>query len=673
MQISRTCRLWRVIFIIPLVSVCPTIFAASNNSWTNPASGLWSVASNWSSNRPPDSTFSVITISNANSKAVTIDATTAAANLSIQKLTLSAPTGTTNMLQLLDLTTNNPLRLSSTLMVDRQSILVVSNSGVVINGFSGGILDCRQGSVVVNQGLLDCSTTTSLKVGSTAPGPGQLIVNEGTVAAAQLQVASGSGSQGLLTLSNSLLTASSLVSIGDGLNSTGAVVLEGGKFDATNDMTRVGNLGTGQMNISNGTARMAFLSVGDNFGGTGTVSVTGGELQILPRTDLDYFRIGNSGFGRFNLGGGVALVGSELHLGDNVDPFSGLMGTGVVSVTAGTLIATNYISAIGRYAVGWMTLSGGVTLLTNTSVGRHDGAIGTLLVQSNAVLTLIGDLSIGRFSNSVGHAEIDGGSVSLPGDSIWVGREGTGDLTIAGGTIQARSLYVGASDDTTNTPSGSLLLSGGTTLLSSSFIVGTSQLSTGQVVVAGGVLAVTNSTGTGTLNVQNGGMSINAGNVTADALLLTNSSGQLTFTSGMLGLKSAVVANGQPFVVGDGTNPATLDLLGGTLSFADGLVISSNASLTGCGTIVGNIVNNGTIATNCGSGVRITGIYKNGSTTEITFTTLNGANHLLQYNPGLQPADWVSIPPAVVGNGTVMTNFDSTATAPARFYRIQVQ
>ena len=37
---------------------------------------------------------------------------------------------------------------------------------------------------------------------------------------------------------------------------------------------------------------------------------------------------------------------------------------------------------------------------------------------------------------------------------------------------------------------------------------------------------------------------------------------------------------------------------GGTYVFADGLVISSNAKLTGCGTIIGTIVNNGTIATN---------------------------------------------------------------------------
>jgi hypothetical protein len=55
--------------------------------------------------------------------------------------------------------------------------------------------------------------------------------------------------------------------------------------------------------------------------------------------------------------------------------------------------------------------------------------------------------------------------------------------------------------------------------------------------------------------------------------------------------------------VGDGVRAATLELLGGTHLFANGLVISSNATLTGCGAVVGTITSFGTVATNCGSSV----------------------------------------------------------------------
>src|SRR5437660_2334238 len=81
-------------------------FAATTNRWISSGDGLWSTGSNWSSNRPPGSTFAYILITNANSKAVTIDATTPLTNLTIQRLTISAPSGSTNTLALANVGTN---------------------------------------------------------------------------------------------------------------------------------------------------------------------------------------------------------------------------------------------------------------------------------------------------------------------------------------------------------------------------------------------------------------------------------------------------------------------------------------------------------------------------------------------------------------------------------------
>src|SRR5439155_24151276 len=65
------------------------------------------------------------------------------------------------------------------------------------------------------------------------------------------------------------------------------------------------------------------------------------------------------------------------------------------------------------------------------------------------------------------------------------------------------------------------------------------------------------------------------------------------FTSGALRTRSTTNSNGSPLVIGDGGSPATFQLLGnGTHDFrgASGLTISSNAVLTGNGTLLGSVV-----------------------------------------------------------------------------------
>src|SRR5439155_512205 len=144
--------------------------------------------------------------------------------------------------------------------------------------------------------------------------------------------------------------------------------------------------------------------------------------------------------------------------------------------TGGLLFATNDNSVIGRYGPGQMTVSNCTVVLTNVSVGRHDGATGTLTVQNNAQSYLLDALSIGRFSNSVGHVFVTGGLLSLTNDTIWVGREGNGDMTISNGTVRADAAFVALSTvvidpntllPVTNVPSGTLTIAGGSMVLTS--------------------------------------------------------------------------------------------------------------------------------------------------------------------------------------------------------------
>ncbi len=86
------------------------------------------------------------------------------------------------------------------------------------------------------------------------------------------------------------------------------------------------------------------------------------------------------------------------------------------------------------------------------------------------------------------------------------------------------------------------------------------------------------------------------GTVAAVGTLTVASNNVATLAGGTLELAHAQVQNGQPFAVGDGNQPANLVMLGETAAFSDGLVVSSNAWLTGSGTVAADTTVYGTLA-----------------------------------------------------------------------------
>src|SRR5512133_111646 len=442
-------RLAAAAFAAGLLPLVFTVAAATTDGWINPLDGTWRTGSNWSSNRPPDSSFSLVTITNAGSKTVLVDATTADAKLTVQKLTVSN-SGGTNTLHLSDLGTNRPLQLLNTLTVGRGGLVSLTNAALSIDGTSGGILSMLGGEMFLVDGFLDCSSTTAAKIGAAAGATSALRLDGGGMEFFQVQFGAANQSQGVLTLSNGTFNSSSLFILGQTSGSTGVVEIAGGELRVTNDITKVGNLGVGRMTVDGGLAHVAFLSMGENQGASGTVSLNGGQLLVTPRTTNDFLRVGSLGYGELNVSGGTHYVRSELHLADD------LFATGIVSVVGGALIVTNDITAIGRYGFGRMTVMGGSVQLTNSSIGRHDGAVGILEVRGNGIVSQVDDMSIGRFAGSTGHVLVDGGLLALTNENVWVGREGTGDLVISNGILSARTILVAVSPDGTNTPQGTV-------------------------------------------------------------------------------------------------------------------------------------------------------------------------------------------------------------------------
>jgi T5SS/PEP-CTERM-associated repeat protein len=249
----------------------------------------------------------------------------------------------------------------------------------------------------------------------------------------------------------------------------------------------------------------------------------------------------------------------------------------------------------------------------------------------------------------------------------------------------------------------------------------------------GGGLYVTNGLGTGGLEVGGyGELTLNGGTVTVNQLSADGTS-SFSFTSGLLTSGGTVVSNAQNFAVGDGTDAATFQLASGGSgihSFANGLTISSNAFLTGCGTIEGSVVVNpgGTVQANCGGTLTFTGIVTNngtmqalngsvleayglvvnngvidirggttnfhggfinngivittnnfpvvtaiqvvGSDIEISVKTGNGSTYVFEETTNLTGASWTPVI-EFTGTGGVITFIDpGAATLPQRFYRI---
>ena len=63
------------------------------------------------------------------------------------------------------------------------------------------------------------------------------------------------------------------------------------------------------------------------------------------------------------------------------------------------------------------------------------------------------------------------------------------------------------------------------------------------------------------------------------SLTATSTGNQVTFNAGTLSAGTIVYSNGQDFVVGDGTDAATLVLTSGKATFQNALTINSNATL----------------------------------------------------------------------------------------------
>ncbi|HET6526816.1 autotransporter outer membrane beta-barrel domain-containing protein [Sphingopyxis sp.] len=391
----------------------------------------------------------------------------------------------------------------------------------------------------------------------------------------------------------------------------------------------VGDAGIGSLTVAGGgTVTSTFGQIGVDSGGTGTVTVTGtgsnwtssssvyvgmfgsGTLNIANRGSVDVDT--NSTLGEYGDSSGIATVsgpGSRWTT-DNL-LYVGAAGNGTLGVeNGGSVFAADAIVGEDAGSVGLVTVAGtgsSVSLDSNLVVGQ--AGTGTLEIAGGGAVTTGNQGILGFFAGSEGVVTVTGpDSVWNLSNSLQVGREGSGELTISnGGVVSTAAAHIsvdfrtigsrqGASGEVTVTGAGSawlgdanltvggegtgtLTIAAGGLATSGTAVIGSSVDAVGTATVTGGNSAWTNSdqmlvgfSGKGALTISNGGSVSNAITSIGEA---AGSTGAVSVTGA-----NSILANSADLFVGN-AGSGTLTVTGGGSAAATQIMIAALAGSTG--------------------------------------------------------------------------------------------
>ncbi|MBI5685928.1 MAG: putative Ig domain-containing protein [Verrucomicrobia bacterium] len=419
--------------------------------------------------------------------------------------------------------------------------------------YGGGLVSMN--TVAVSGGMLQAGASTNMLIAA-APGIG--------IATPTLVLSNG-GLGGVTLLTNSSVLTG------------GAVIINiiGGVSDSTLRLDFLSS--SNVLRVNTGSVGTLVLNTGNIVGaGTNVLINQGGTLQFGSiNNGLGYLTLQGLNVSSNSAGAYLSLGGSTL-LARNI------------TINAGTLVAGGS-GAIVNDGAGLVKYGAGTLQLRNTWTGDYSNLTITngTLVFTNSLLTmtnndalivrggLFGSNSLSLFTNGcVGLGVITntyvGGAIrwTTTAPHVLTNLWSSGDSTLILGNLGAGILTY------TNT----LLLDFSNNTFSTiavPTINWTNSLFGSAVPFTGGSV----------LNLQDGRLEINSGTTTVGQILVTNSASTLLINGGVLTSLGSVISNGVRFVVGDGTNAATLSLPLGSHTFADGLMIAANARLTNTATL----------------------------------------------------------------------------------------
>jgi hypothetical protein len=446
------------------------------NSWRLSFSGKWEGTNGWSLGLSPDSTQSIY-ITNAGSDLVI--SSLPGKQVIIDATTSSNPTNMT--------VTNLTVYGAGSNVVNW---LTLTNAGTnlplhILNKASlaaGGQLTVDGSSLQVDGQFAVGEQTPA---GFTASFPALLAVNSGSAQVGILAIGPASNVVGTLNLSGGTLLATNL-----GIGNNGA--------------TNLGT-GTGTATVASGaTLSVSSLSLGSTVGGVGSLLISDGATLAV--------------------GSNLTLVSSSL------------TATSSVTILGGSFLATNGLIQVGPNGSGVFTISGGTNIIRRLKLGGTGTNSSGHFAMSGGSLKVLGNGSGPGDGIDVNSSQFCGGDVDGTGTSVTIGDGHDAEADMCDGFGIFGAMYVGVSDHYT----GTYKQTGGTMVISSSFIVGSDcpaglAGAIGNVTLSAGQLIVTNATHTAVLDVRNGTFTVESGALlVVDNLVVTNSCGLFTNNGGII-------------------------------------------------------------------------------------------------------------------------------------------
>jgi hypothetical protein len=624
-----------------LVAVLSLSLAAATeaqvNSWTNISGGKWEIGSNWSLGVPPTNTQSAVLITNASTKTVTIDGTTSGSfpgTMTITGLTVFATGSDVNTLRMIDAGTATPLRFLNACTLGTNTVLVVSNSIMRMNGLFGGGFTVDGSVTNLAGGLI--AVTNDLTIGSVANSFASFTTKGGFLDVSNnVIVGSGNGSQATLSIEAGTNRIYRILNIAAGA-ATGAVWVTGGELRsvrAFGSATQIGNLGVGQLTVSNGVMVAAGVQLGAN-GGSGTLIIAGGTND---------------------LSGDLLLQGPST-------------SSSIFTMTGGFLVMTNSQLMLDTLGAAQATISAGTSLVNSIVLGRR----GTLTIAGGTV-DAVNTLNVGQVPGATGTVWITGGQIGLTNKYLAteplsiIGRSGYGRVTVSNASVAAHTLLMAQFAAS----QGRLTLVGGT-MTATNLVIGFAGCNaTGIVEVIGGSLFVTNAAHEAVLEVRGGTLTLNSGTLRIDKLVLTNVCGHFVRTGGTLSITST---NLDPNLsaVGDGIANNWKQQFG--FDVFDPSVANADPDGDGLNNFQEFLA--GTDPTNSASFFGITAITREGNNIRVRWETAADKSNAVERTAGVAGSfsnHFTAITNIITTSAS--TNYLDTGTAtnvPALYYRVRL-
>ena len=604
--------------------------------------------------------------------------------------------------------------------------LVVSN-GAQISGRSGGNIGNSVGatnnSAVITDGGSAWRIFADFGLGSAGAGNLLVITNGGLLVNGDGEIGGGpsaSNNQAFVIGTNSVWTNRQDLNMG--ISGAGnQLTVEGGGL-LENFTASIGNFVSGSNNQATVTGAGSVwnnrgeLNVG--YGGSGNQITVAKSGTVFASNSIFLGFLATSSNNYLHLYGGIlrttnatGTASLDIRRGTNQFDFGTIEAdrllmtnragffefNGGLLITRGAIISNGVPFVVGK--------AGSTPAIWDVRAGPidHSLAFGDLVIGSNAGLNQLlitnGALLSGGGSGFIGGTGANSNLVLLSGGSRWVlgtdliiGRGGASNRVIIsdGALVRSEATIIGTSATSSNnevvvtgagslwsnsitvlmgslSPGNRLIVSNGAMAWANSFIVGFTNTSlNNRIIVDGGMLIATNAGSSGLLDVRRGTNVLNSGLIEVDRLLVTNMPSYFEFNGGTLITKSTTNNIGRAFSIGNGVRAATLSLAGNGVHnfFAAGLIIRSNASLIGNGTIHAPVTveNGGTLAPGASIGklMLVNSIILQGSTImEISKTGSTLTNDQLQV-----------IGPVTFGGTLLVTNIGPTALGPGDQFQI---